>query len=86
MDDRFELELVGRPLDASDRRILDVVATQLAVALEHRSLTDTAKRLEPLEEVDRVRSALLAAVGHDLRRPLAVATAAVTSLRSPVTA
>ncbi|RIX30631.1 ATP-binding protein [Amnibacterium setariae] len=80
--DRFELELVGRPLDASDRRILDVVATQLGVAIEQRTLTDAAKRLEPLEEVDRVRSALLAAVGHDLRRPLAVATAAVTSLRS----
>jgi two-component system, OmpR family, sensor histidine kinase KdpD len=82
VDDRTALELVGRPLDASDRRILDVVATQLAVALEHRALADTARRLEPLAEVDRVRSALLAAVGHDLRRPLAVATAAVTSIRS----
>ena len=79
---RTALELVGRQLDASDRRILDVVATQLGVALEQRALTDTARRLEPLAEVDRVRSALLAAVGHDLRRPLAVATAAVTSLRS----
>ncbi len=83
--ERFELELIGRRPDASDRRVLDVVATQLSVALEQRSLTDTAKRLEPLEAVDRVRSALLAAVGHDLRRPLAVATAAVTSLRSPGT-
>lgn len=82
VDDDTSLELVGRPLDASDRRILDVVATQLRVALEQRSLADTARRLEPLAEVDRVRSALLAAVGHDLRRPLAVATAAVTSLRS----
>jgi two-component system sensor histidine kinase KdpD len=82
VDDRTTLELTGRPLDASDRRILDVVVTQLGVALEQRTLTDTARRLEPLAEVDRVRSALLAAVGHDLRRPLAVATAAVTSLRS----
>lgn len=82
VDDTTSLELVGRALEPSDRRILDVVATQLGVALEHRSLTDTARRLEPLAEVDRVRSALLAAVGHDLRRPLAVATAAVSSLRS----
>ena len=58
------------------------MTTQLGVALEQRALADTARRLEPLAEVDRVRSALLAAVGHDLRRPLAVATAAVTSLRS----
>ncbi|MBW4041190.1 MAG: sensor histidine kinase KdpD [Acidobacteria bacterium] len=82
VDGTTALELVGRPLDASDRRILDVVVTQLGVALEQRALTATARRLEPLAEVDRVRSALLAAVGHDLRRPLAVATAAVTSLRS----
>ncbi|TDS74449.1 ATP-binding protein, partial [Amnibacterium kyonggiense] len=82
VDDRTVLELLGRPLDASDRSILDVVATQLGVALEQRALTATARRLQPLAEVDRVRSALLAAVGHDLRRPLAVATAAVTSLRS----
>jgi two-component system sensor histidine kinase KdpD len=82
VDDRTALELVGRQLDASDRRILDVVGAQVGVALEQRTLTATARRLEPLAEVDRVRSALLAAVGHDLRRPLAVATAAVTSLRT----
>jgi two-component system, OmpR family, sensor histidine kinase KdpD len=36
-----------------------------------------------LEEVDRTRTALLAAVGHDLRTPLAAAKAAVSTLRSP---
>ncbi|WP_291051309.1 ATP-binding protein, partial [Herbiconiux sp.] len=39
--------------------------------------------MAPLAAADRVRSALLAAVGHDLRRPLAAATAAVTGLRQP---
>jgi two-component system sensor histidine kinase KdpD len=82
VDATTTLELRGPDLQAGDRRILDVVATQLGVALEQRTLTATARRLEPLAQVDRVRSALLAAVGHDLRRPLAVATAAVTSLRS----
>jgi len=38
--------------------------------------------MRPAAEADRLRTALLAAVGHDLRRPLAAATAAVTSLRS----
>ncbi|MFD1721782.1 ATP-binding protein [Amnibacterium endophyticum] len=76
------LIVVGRVLDASDRRVLQVVAAQLAAALPRRVLAERARALEPLAEVDRVRSALLAAVGHDLRRPLAVATAAVTSLRS----
>ena len=80
--DRGTLELLGRDLPAADRRLLAVIVSQLDAALEHRELAATASELAPLAEADRVRSALLAAVGHDLRRPLAAATAAVTSLRS----
>jgi two-component system sensor histidine kinase KdpD len=80
--ERARLELSGRELTASDRRVLRVIATQLGAALEQRELSETADELKPLAETDRVRTALLAAVGHDLRRPLAAATAAVTSLQS----
>ncbi|MGN6127171.1 MAG: DUF4118 domain-containing protein [Humibacter sp.] len=80
--ERAHLELYGNELTASDRRVLSVIVAQLDAALEHAELSDTASELRPLAETDRVRSALLAAVGHDLRRPLAAATAAVTSLRS----
>jgi two-component system sensor histidine kinase KdpD len=76
------LELKGRELPASDRRLLAVIVAQLAAALEHTDLAETAREVAPLAAVDRVRSALLAAVGHDLRRPLAAATAAVTGLRT----
>ncbi|WP_223690786.1 DUF4118 domain-containing protein [Leifsonia poae] len=79
--ERGTLELSGRDLAAADRRLLAVIVSQLDAALEHRDLTATASELAPLAETDRVRSALLAAVGHDLRRPLAAATAAVTTLR-----
>jgi two-component system sensor histidine kinase KdpD len=75
------LELSGRDLAAADRRLLAVIVSQLDAAIEHRDLAATASALGPLAETDRVRSALLAAVGHDLRRPLAAATAAVTTLR-----
>jgi two-component system sensor histidine kinase KdpD len=81
--DRATLELHGPDLQASERRLLSVISTQIDVALEYRDLSETASEIGPLAEVDRVRSALLAAVGHDLRRPLAAATAAVTGLRSP---
>lgn len=81
--ERGTLELFGARLQGGDRRILSAIITQLDAALEHRELASTAEQLRPLAETDRVRSALLAAVGHDLRRPLAAATAAVTSLRSP---
>ncbi|AMB58573.1 ATP-binding protein [Microterricola viridarii] len=80
--ERATLELSGRDLEASDRRLLAVIVVQIDAALEHNALTATAQEIGPLAETDRVRSALLAAVGHDLRRPLASATAAVTSLQS----
>jgi two-component system sensor histidine kinase KdpD len=81
--ERGSLELFGGDIQASERRLLSVIAAQIDAALEYRDLSATAKEVGPLTENDRVRSALLAAVGHDLRRPLAAATAAVTGLRSP---
>ncbi|WP_426520487.1 DUF4118 domain-containing protein [Diaminobutyricibacter sp. McL0618] len=79
---RGVLELYGGDLQAADRRLLNVIVAQVEAALEHADLSTVAQEVGPLEATDRVRTALLAAVGHDLRRPLAAATAAVTSLRS----
>lgn len=77
------LYLRGKELPASDRRILGAFLSQMETALAQRQLADEAESMRPVAEADRLRTALLAAVGHDLRRPLASATAAVTSLRSP---
>jgi len=76
------LTLQGKTLAASDRKILGAFMSQLESALERRRLAAEAEGMRPLAAADRLRSALLAAVGHDLRRPLAAATAAVTSLQS----
>jgi two-component system, OmpR family, sensor histidine kinase KdpD len=48
--------------------------------LAQRELAEAAAAAKPLAEADRLRTALLAAVSHDLRSPLASATAAVDSL------
>lgn len=80
--ERGVLELHGADLEASEQRLLAVIISQIDAALEHSDLSATARELGPLAETDRVRSALLSAVSHDLRRPLAAATAAVTGLRS----
>jgi two-component system sensor histidine kinase KdpD len=77
------IELIGRPLEPTDRRILGAFVSQLAAALLQRQLATEAADAKPLAQADKLRSALLAAVSHDLRRPLASATAAVSSLRSP---
>lgn len=76
------LYLRGHTLPASDQRILAAFLSQIEAALQQRALSREAAGMRPLAEVDRLRTALLAAVGHDLRRPLAAATAAITSLRS----
>jgi two-component system sensor histidine kinase KdpD len=65
---------------AEDQRLLTVFAVQAAVALEQHRLVEAAEAARPLAEGDRMRTALLAAVSHDLRSPLASATAAVDSL------
>jgi two-component system, OmpR family, sensor histidine kinase KdpD len=80
--DGLVLALRGRPLPATDRRMLAAFAAYAATALEQGRLAAAAEAARPIAEADRVRTALLAAVSHDLRTPLASAKAAVTSLRS----
>ncbi len=75
------LVLRGRPLSAADRRVLTAFATHATVALERSRLAQAASAADTLAAADRMRTALLAAVSHDLRTPLASAKAAVTSLR-----
>ncbi len=82
VDDDLALVLRGRPLPAEDRRVLAAFAAEVAVAYQQRQLREAAAEAIPAREADRMRTALLNAVSHDLRSPLAVAKATVTSLRS----
>jgi two-component system sensor histidine kinase KdpD len=81
--DDLNLVLRGRTLAAEDQRVLAAFATQVAVAYQQRQLAEAAEAAAPLAEADRMRTALLNAVSHDLRTPIASAKAAVSSLRSP---
>ncbi|MGY3519627.1 DUF4118 domain-containing protein [Micromonospora sp. PTRAS2] len=83
VDDTLTVVLSGRRLEAADRRVVEAFAAQAAVALRQERLAVAAAAAGPLAEADRMRTALLAAVSHDLRTPLASAKAAVSSLRSP---
>jgi two-component system, OmpR family, sensor histidine kinase KdpD len=82
VDDEVSLVLCGRILAASDRRVAEAFAAQAAIALRQERLAAQAAAMGQVSEADRLRSALLSAVSHDLRTPLASAKAAVTSLRS----
>ncbi|MFH9013553.1 ATP-binding protein [Streptomyces sp. NPDC017943] len=80
--EHMALALTGRVLPAEDRRVLAAFAAQAAVVLDRSRLQEEADRARTLAEGNRIRTALLAAVSHDLRTPLAGIKAAVTSLRS----
>jgi two-component system sensor histidine kinase KdpD len=77
------LALSGEPLAASDLRILDAFAAQAAAVLERNRLAAKAADAARLRESDAVRTALLAAVSHDLRTPLAGIKATITTLHDP---
>ncbi|MEU3572762.1 sensor histidine kinase KdpD [Kitasatospora sp. NPDC036755] len=80
--DSLALVLRGRVLPGADRRLLGAFAAQAAVVLERRRLAREAAEARREAEGNRIRTALLAAVSHDLRTPLAGIKASVSSLRS----
>ncbi|MDZ5447439.1 MULTISPECIES: ATP-binding protein [Micromonospora] len=79
----LRLVVEGPDLFAPDPRFLARLAAAAARTLDAERLADQAARARELAEIDRLRAALLAAVGHDLRTPLAGIKAGVSSLRDP---
>jgi two-component system sensor histidine kinase KdpD len=77
------LALRGRTLPAADQRVLAAFAAQATAAMERRRLSREAASAQTLAAADRMRTALLAAVSHDLRTPLAAAKASISTLRDP---
>jgi two-component system sensor histidine kinase KdpD len=76
----LRLRLTGEPPVIS-RRVLEGIGAQAAAALDRDRLRTQAAQAEALGEANRVRTALLTAVSHDLRTPLASIKAAISSLR-----
>jgi two-component system sensor histidine kinase KdpD len=68
-------------LPAATESALQSFADQAAVAIERTLLVDEAARMASAAESERLRSALLSSVSHDLRTPLASILGSVTSLR-----
>jgi len=78
------LALRGGGLAAEDMRVLNAFVAQLAAAIDRRRVGAQAAQAAALTEADELRSALLQAVSHDLRTPLAGIKASASSLRSGI--
>jgi K+-sensing histidine kinase KdpD len=81
--DGLTLVVEGPEIFAPDPRFLASLAAAAARTLQAERLAAQAAHARELAEIDRLRAALLAAVGHDLRTPLAGIKAGVSSLRDP---
>ena len=84
IDESSHLVGVGRTLTAAENRLFAAVAGPALLALRNRRISAQAVDATRRAEAGGLRTALLSAVGHDLRTPLAAIKAAVSSLRDPV--
>lgn len=71
---------VPERLAPGDRRVMQAFALQWSLAMDRARLEREAQAATALAEADRLRTALLRSVSHDLRTPLATIKASVTSL------
>lgn len=70
----------GEVLDEAERRLISSVAAQAALLIARAEGDQERQRLALVEEQDRLKSALLNAVSHDLRTPLASIKTSATAL------
>jgi two-component system sensor histidine kinase KdpD len=80
LDDEHVLALAGSPVRSEDQRVLDAFAKELAASVELGELEAEAETAVTLAAANELRAALLSAVSHDLRTPIAAVKASATSL------
>jgi two-component system sensor histidine kinase KdpD len=81
------LALRNTPTTEAVHEALPILANHLAIALERGELRERIHHAELLEEIDELRQALVGAVSHDLRTPLAtikVASSTLVDLAHPL--
>ncbi len=72
---------LGNPLTVEQRQFLDTFASQAALAIERAHLAELAADAEVLQATERLQTALLNSISHDLRTPLVSIVGALSSLQ-----
>ena len=71
-------------LGPEQRRLLESFASQAALAIEHAQLAEQARQAQLLQATEKLQTALLNSISHDLRTPLVSITGALSSLQEDV--
>ena len=78
----IDSDKTGPLLTPDERRLLDALIDQSALAIERVHLVEDMDRIKRTIDNDRLRSALLTSISHDLKTPLASVLGAASTLRS----
>ncbi len=78
----LDSDRTGPLLSPDERRLLDSLAAQAALAIERINLAQEIDRARVAAETERLRSALLTSISHDLRTPLASILGSASSLKN----
>jgi two-component system sensor histidine kinase KdpD len=78
----IDREVRASALSPEERRLLNALSDQAALAIERVRLAEDLDRAQLAAEADRLRAALSASISHDLRTPLASILGSATSLRA----
>lgn len=73
------------PLTPEQQRLLEAELSQIALAIEATQLAEKARQAQLLRETEKLQTALLNSISHDLRTPLASITGVLSSLRDDAT-
>jgi two-component system sensor histidine kinase KdpD len=71
----------GKLLTPEQRQTFNAIAHQAALSIERASLAEQARQADLLQATEKLQSALLNSISHDLRTPLVSITGALSSLR-----
>jgi two-component system sensor histidine kinase KdpD len=77
----IDSDKAGPMLTPDDRRLLDALIDQGALSIERVRLVEDVDRVQRTVETDRLRTALLTSISHDLKTPLAAVLGSAGTLR-----
>ena len=77
----LDSDRAGPPFTPDERRLLDALIDQSALAIERVHLVEDMDKVRLTVETERLRTALLSSISHDLKTPLAAVLGSASTLR-----